>query len=70
MPQVQRVVVPLKIIIGGSIFPVDVHDKTAVMRLFSDPVVCTLILFFPRMSTVFDGTVSKKTGVSSMLAIL
>ena len=67
MPQVQRVVAPLKVIIGGSIFPVDVHDKTAVMRLFLDPVVRTLILFFPRMLLKFqNGTVNGKINISTM----
>ena len=60
---------PLKIIIGGRSFPLAVQDNTAVIRRFSALVVQTVIDFLPFLSTVFDGTMSKYTGVSSMLAI-
>ena len=50
----------LKTIIWGSMVPVAVQAKTAVMRRFSDLVVHTLMDFMPLLSMVFVGTVSKK----------
>ncbi len=69
-PWTHRRVFPLYITIGGSILPEEVQDKIAVTRHFSDFVVGTLMDFFPFLSIVLDGTVSKNTGVSSILAII
>lgn len=51
-------VVPLKMIIIGSMFPAAVHAKVAVAQHFSDFVVLTLIVFLAFSNYIFDGTMS------------
>ncbi len=46
------------------------QDRTTVNRVFSCPVLRTVIVFEPFTSTVLFPTISNWTGVSSMLPIL
>ena len=57
----------LKIINVGSIFPSPITDKTTVRCFLSPPEVRTTHSLVPLAATHFDGTITKKAGVSSML---
>lgn len=54
-PWIDQVVLSLKVIICGSIYPVAVQESTAVMCFFSDFVVRTLTDFFPLTSMMAQG---------------
>ena len=54
---------------GGNILPAAVQHNAAVIQFFSEFVERTRIDFFPLESITLFGTISKKTGVSSILQI-
>ena len=62
-------VFPLNMMNGGNILPAAVQYNTAVIRFFQEFVERTGIDFFPLESITLFGTISKKTGVSSILQI-
>ena len=61
---------PLKMIIGGSMWPVAVQVSTTVKLHLVAVVPCKIICCLPLLDSVLPGMRSKYRGVSSMFRIV